>query len=48
MGLTGMEMLYLADTFSTQKPQDCVVVGGGSQIQKLQDNDMVGGRIDSK
>ena len=34
-GLTGMDMLLLADPFPAQKPQDCVVVGGCNHIQKL-------------
>lgn len=29
-GLTGMEVLHLADPFPAQEPQHCVVVGGGS------------------
>lgn len=36
MRLTGMEMFDLADAFSAQKPQDCIVVSSGNQIQKLQ------------
>lgn len=36
MGLTWTEMLDLADAFSAQKPQDCIVVSGGNQIEKLQ------------
>lgn len=35
MGLTEMSVLYLADPFPTQKPQDCIVVGGGNHIHKL-------------
>lgn len=33
--LTGMNMLGLADSFSAQKPQDCIVVGGGNHKEKL-------------
>lgn len=36
MGVTGIVMVDLADAFSAQKPQDCIVVSGGNQIQKLQ------------
>lgn len=35
-----VEWLLLADTFPAQKPQDCVVVGGGEQIEKLEDGDV--------
>lgn len=35
-GLTGVEVLHLADPFPAQEPQDCVVVGGGNHIQKLE------------
>lgn len=31
-----MDMLPLADPFPAQKPQDCVVVGGGNHVQELQ------------
>lgn len=36
MGLTGKNVLGLADPFPSQEAQDCVVVGGGNHVQKLQ------------
>lgn len=37
MGLTEKtEALHLANAFSAQEPQNCVVVGGGNQIQELE------------
>lgn len=44
MGSTGAELLALADAFPAQEPQDCVVVGGGEQIQKLQRQTWMKGR----
>lgn len=44
-GLTGTEALHLADPFPAQEPQDCIVVGGGNHVQKLE---IEVGRMESK
>lgn len=33
-GLTGMDVLHLADPFPAQEPQHCIVVGGGNHVHK--------------
>ena len=40
LGLTEIDMLHSADPFPAQKPQDCIVVGGGNHVQELQGGDI--------
>lgn len=43
-----MDVLHLADPFPAQKSQDCIVVGGGNHIQKLQRKTLDGGEKNKK
>ena len=40
LGLTEIDMLHSADPFPAQKPQNCIVVGGGNHVQELQGGDI--------